>query len=119
MYVVLSVSSTVQYPSLRDDFHTDMQTFRFILSVASYFFTRLSLRPLYDELYVSLGKELDFTIEADNARRCALNFGDKSNVYIPKVHYDYTSKVRHTAHHEYAVLYSVVYVLLHMSVYSE
>ncbi len=47
---------------------------------------------IVDEFARTVRREMDFTIEADNAVRLAENFKDSSSLYIPEVYMEYTSK---------------------------
>jgi ubiquinone biosynthesis protein len=47
---------------------------------------------IVEEFSRTVRRELDFTIEADNAIRLAENFKDSRLLYIPEIYLDYTSK---------------------------
>lgn len=42
------------------------------------------------EMKTRMPKEMDFTLEADNAEKCKEIFKDDPNVYVPKIYRDYT-----------------------------
>jgi ubiquinone biosynthesis protein len=51
-----------------------------------------SLEEIADEFANTLHAELDYRREARNAERFKQNFSDESDLYIPQVHWAYTTK---------------------------
>lgn len=54
----------------------------------------LPLAPFHKSLNENLRKEIDFVLEAANAKKCSENFVKvgRKDVYVPKIYDDYTSK---------------------------
>ena len=63
---------------------------QFGVDVAKAIFPDFRYGWLADEFKTRLPRELDFQIEADNAKRCAQIFRDKKNVSVPRVYDEYT-----------------------------
>src|SRR5699024_940478 len=50
------------------------------------------IRDMIEELSNSLNNELDYYKEARNGERIAQQFSDNPDIYIPSIHWNYTTK---------------------------
>ena len=62
------------------------------VDVAKKVFPNFRYSWLAEEFKTRLPRELDFGIEAQNAKRCAEIFRDHKKVSVPKIYDDYTQK---------------------------
>jgi len=65
---------------------------QFAVDVAKTIFPNFRYSWLAEEFKTRLPRELDFAIEAENAKRCAEIFRDDKRVSVPKIYDDYTKK---------------------------
>ena len=82
-----SVAVKVQHPSLEEWVPLDMALTKFSFSALKRFFPEYDLEWLSDEMSISLPQELDFSLEAENAKRASEYFSHLSKLplVIPKV----------------------------------
>lgn len=66
---------------------------KLFLQVLEYAFD-LPLTPFHDSIEENLAKEIDFNIEADNARKCKSEFIKigRNDIYVPNIFDQFTSK---------------------------
>lgn len=89
------VAVKVQRPRIKAMIETDLEI---LLDLATLTenrmkrMERLQLRDVVEEFAKSLRNELDYTIEARNAERIAKQFKEDKSVYIPKIHWDFTTR---------------------------
>jgi ubiquinone biosynthesis protein len=90
-----SVAVKVQRPGIKSTIETDLEI---LFDVARLLQNRTALGELYDlpgiveEFAATLRAELDFQREGRNADRFRRNFAEEPYLYIPKVHWDYTTR---------------------------
>jgi aarF domain-containing kinase len=75
----------VQHNRLRETSTGDVDAVSAMVAVLSWAFPRMPLWWLADEIAPNLPIELDFTREADNARRCRELFAADARVHVPQV----------------------------------
>ena len=66
-------------------FSADVWTLGILVSLAGCLHPDYNFRWVLDYLRDSLVRELDFELEAENMRKCALDLSDLSFVIVPKV----------------------------------
>jgi len=89
-----SVAVKFQRPGIRKIIEVDLEIMLHLATLAEHHIEELALhRPvkIVDEFARTLEKEIDYKIEATNMERCARQFLDDPNVYIPKVYREVTS----------------------------
>jgi aarF domain-containing kinase len=74
------VAVKVQHPALEEWVPLDLALTRFTFSTLKRFFPEYDLEWLSNEMEFSLPQELDFRMEAENARRASEHFRARSNV---------------------------------------
>ncbi|BFZ54343.1 hypothetical protein PYCC9005_001377 [Savitreella phatthalungensis] len=81
------VAVKFQHPSLREFVKVDLDTTRFTFSLIKRIFPDFSLTWLSDEMDISLPQELNFAVEARNARDTAAHFSDLrgSSLVVPEM----------------------------------
>lgn len=84
------VAVKVQHRWIKENVNGDLQMIQFGVDIAKAIFPDFRYGWLADEFKTRLPRELDFVIEADNAKRCARIFKDKPKVSVPKVYDEYT-----------------------------
>ena len=62
------------------------------IDIGGRIFPQFKYKWLADEVSKNIPIELDFRIEASNAKRCKEIFADNKNVYIPKIFDEFTSE---------------------------
>jgi predicted unusual protein kinase regulating ubiquinone biosynthesis (AarF/ABC1/UbiB family) len=78
------VAVKVQYPDIEQIARADLRALRRILHLVQIFAPLQGLDGLYREVRDMILQELDFRAEAENARRIAANFRDRSDVIFPR-----------------------------------
>lgn len=89
------VAVKIQRPNISAVIETDLEILQDLATLAERrleWAERYQIRDMVDELSKSLRAELDYTIEARNAEKIFNQFQNDSNIYIPKVFWEYTTK---------------------------
>ncbi len=88
------VAVKVQRPDIGQLANIDLATFGYLMD-GLHRFTRfgrqVDIPMVVDEFVRTIGDELDFLREAENAERIRESFADNERVYVPLVYSDYTS----------------------------
>ncbi|CAM9664002.1 unnamed protein product [Chrysoparadoxa australica] len=85
------VAVKLQYPGLEQQVRKDLVTMRFLAALLGKLFPDYQYSWLLPDFEESLELELDFIQEAANGERMAHMFRGSSDIYIPKICWDYTS----------------------------
>lgn len=88
------VAVKVQRPGIEELIDIDMGTLAYILLGLNRFTRvgeRMDIPGLLDVFSRVVGEELDFLREADSAERFSRDFSEDPLVYIPRVHWEYTT----------------------------
>jgi len=89
-----AVAVKFQRPGIRKIIEVDLEIMLHLATLAEHHIEELVLhRPvkIVDEFARTLEKEIDYKIEASSLERCARQFLDDPNVYIPKVYREATT----------------------------
>lgn len=86
------VAVKVQYPRLQNLLKSDLYAMQFVTRLAAMTFVDADFSWIFDDFKPSLLAELNFEGEGKRSERVARNFSGKEEVYVPKVHWDFTSK---------------------------
>jgi predicted unusual protein kinase regulating ubiquinone biosynthesis (AarF/ABC1/UbiB family) len=89
------VAVKVQRPHIQQLVDMDLRSIRFVIWVISRFVDTgefIDLKGFYREFKRTVGEEIDYVREAENARRFRDIFKDKPRIFIPRVHDDYVSR---------------------------
>ena len=89
------VAVKVQRPHIDQLVRTDLSTLKFVIWLITRFFDTsefIDLMGFYREFQRTIYEEIDYITEAANAKRFKEMFKDDSNIYIPRVYDDYTSR---------------------------
>ena len=78
------------------DYSLDASLFLILLGPRGIFITHIPIITLQQELKDTLREELDFEHEGHNQERCARDLSHLPYVCVPKIHWDHSSKVRHS-----------------------
>jgi predicted unusual protein kinase regulating ubiquinone biosynthesis (AarF/ABC1/UbiB family) len=87
-----TVAVKVQYPGIREVIQTDLDSIRFLLRILAALERNLDLSPIVEEISRNVPLELDFINEGRNAELIADNFGPGSDIIIPSIHWEYTTR---------------------------
>lgn len=87
------VAVKVQFIDLQQRFYGDLNGIGILLHVVSWMHPNFNFAWILDYLKSCLVKELDFVHEGRNMERCARDLKHLPFVYVPKVHWEETSKV--------------------------
>nr|HEX4313124.1 AarF/UbiB family protein [Kofleriaceae bacterium] len=79
------VAVKVQYPDIEQVVKRDLRTLRRIFTIVEWFVAYQGLDELYREIRTIIMEELDYKREADNSRRIAANFPNRTDVAFPQV----------------------------------
>lgn len=88
----LEVAVKVQYPRVYRNFSGDMAAHKILLWAIASLFPSYDFKWLGPELEKALLAELDFNLEAENARLTKGHLKNRSDVFIPEPLKNYTSK---------------------------
>ncbi|OLN29717.1 ABC1 kinase family protein [Desulfosporosinus metallidurans] len=89
------VAVKVQRPQIKAMIETDLEILMDLATLAEHRMERmerLQLRDVVEEFAKSLRNELDYTIEARNAEKIAKQFKNDPTIYIPTIHWDYSTQ---------------------------
>ncbi|OXM15141.1 ABC transporter [Paenibacillus herberti] len=89
------VAVKVQRPGIRKTVETDLEILRNLARIAEHrlhWAKQYGAVELVEELSSSLTAELDYTLEGRSAERIASHFTDRSNVHIPSIWWDLSTR---------------------------
>ncbi len=87
-----TVAVKVQYPEIASLVRSDLSNLRALFKAVGLLERDFDLMPLVDELGVQMPLELNFVNEAENAETVARFYDDRSDIYVPHVHWEYTTR---------------------------
>jgi len=86
------VAVKVQYPGIQEIVENDLANIRFLLRILSRVERNLDFTPIIEEISQTAPQELDFINEGHNAELIASNFGDRRDVIVPKIVWEYSTR---------------------------
>ena len=86
------VAVKVQYPEVAALVRSDLANLRLLFRAIDVIERKIDLMPLIDELGTHVPRELDFVSEADNAERSAKQLSQRTDVRIPRIHREWTTR---------------------------
>lgn len=89
------VAVKVQRPLIKAMIETDLEILMDLATLAEHRMERmerLQLRDVVEEFAKSLRNELDYTVEARNSEKIAKQFKSDPTIYIPTIHWDYSTQ---------------------------
>ena len=86
------VAVKVQYPEVEALVTSDLANLRMLFRAVGAIERNVDLMPLIDELGTYVPLELDFVREADNAEQAARQFAGRSDVRVPRIHRELTTR---------------------------
>ncbi len=86
------VAVKVQYPEIAEVVRRDLRSLKILVDLLQRFEPAFDYRVLYDELAYHAPIELDFVHEGQNAERVARELRGREDVYVPRIHWDYTTR---------------------------
>lgn len=82
----------VQYPHLESQMKADIQVIKWAFQLTEYYFPDVQIQWLFPEFQQALLSELDFENEKNNSRRIASYLKHNTNVHVPVVYDDLSTK---------------------------
>ena len=89
------VAIKIQRPNIRKLIETDLEILKDIAMLAERridWAAKYQLSDIAEEFSKSLRAEIDYTIEGQNSERISKNFNNDPKIYIPKIHWEFSSK---------------------------
>jgi predicted unusual protein kinase regulating ubiquinone biosynthesis (AarF/ABC1/UbiB family) len=86
------VAVKVQYPEIDELVHSDLSNLRALFRAVGIVERDFDLMPLIQELGTYVPRELDFVCEAHNAETVARFFKGRDDIYVPRIHWEYTCR---------------------------
>lgn len=86
------VAVKVQYPEIAALVRGDLANLRSLFRAVGYLEREVDLMPLVDELAIHVPRELDFVEEGRNAERVAAIFAGRSDVRVPDIVWEHTTR---------------------------
>ena len=87
-----TVAVKVQYPGIWDVVETDLDSIRFLLRILAALERNLDFGPIIQEVTRNVPQELDFINEGHNAELIAANFASRSDIVVPRIYWEYTTR---------------------------
>jgi predicted unusual protein kinase regulating ubiquinone biosynthesis (AarF/ABC1/UbiB family) len=82
----------VQYPGIDHIVDIDLANMSFFIGVLNKLDRSMDYRFVAEEMRKHIPLELDFINEGHNAERVAADFADVSDIVVPKIYWDYTTR---------------------------
>ncbi|XP_029163824.1 uncharacterized aarF domain-containing protein kinase 5 [Nylanderia fulva] len=86
------VAIKVQYIDLQDRFTSDLKAMIYLLKAITIIHPKFDLHWVLDEVIDTLHMELDFENEGRNGEQCAKDLKKFEYAYVPKIHWNLSSK---------------------------
>jgi len=86
------VAVKIQYPYLKNQTKGDLATLRLLTDFVGYWFPDFAYSWLTPEFEDNMVLELDFIQEGRNGERLARMFASRTDVYVPKIKWNYTTE---------------------------
>jgi ubiquinone biosynthesis protein len=86
------VAVKVQYPGIQSIVDNDLHNIRFLLRILARFERNLDFTPLIEEISHNVPLELDFINEGHNAEMIAQNFGNRDDIMVPRIVWEYSTR---------------------------
>ena len=82
----------VQYPGIEGRVNADLRNLMFVLRILAWVESNFDFRVVAREMLKYVPMELDFVNEGRNCERIGRNFAAQSDVMVPKVYWEFTSR---------------------------
>ena len=86
------VAVKVQYPNIESVVKHDLENLRILVNIWAKFETVIDFRPIIDEMERNAPEEVDFIHEGKAAEVLTDLLNDRSDVVIPKIHWDLSTR---------------------------
>ena len=86
------VAVKVQYPEIESLVRSDLSNLRLLFRALGLLERDFDLMPLIDELGTQVPFELDFVHEGHNSEKISQFYADRDDIYVPRVHGEYTTR---------------------------
>ena len=86
------VAVKVQYPEIESLVRSDLANLRLLFRALGLLERDFDLMPLIDELGTQVPFELDFVHEGHNSEKISQFYADRDDIYVPRVHWEYTTR---------------------------
>ncbi|MEE2672709.1 MAG: AarF/UbiB family protein [Myxococcota bacterium] len=86
------VAVKVQYPEIESLVRSDLSNLRVLFRTLGLLERDFDLMPLVDELGSQMPLELDFVNEGRNAEKISDFYADRDDIYVPRIHWEYTTR---------------------------